>query len=430
MKTHALRSTAAALAGVLALGSLPMARAGIETTSDGKDKKTVVEKKDESRIKFSVFIESGVEGNVSDPDDHMNFGRAFDDRANEPMLNQATVTIERALAPEPGKFDFGFKLQAGYGSDGRYINTLGTLENVQHDIVQPYVVEAYGNVHTPLSFMGKDSSLDFRFGQMVTLLGLETIDPRTNYFYSHNYIFNFGIPLQHLAALFTLHANPTFDLYAGITRGTNTSIYDNNGRAAFMGGFGVNGLLGGKLSLLFTTHDGPENPRESFGAFSYNGSGFVHRDDFRYYNTGVITYKPTDKLTAITELCYTYDDGFDASFYGGAETVAYAVNDKLTAAVRLEAVRDSEGFYVAQFGRNDDFTNLERGVFPLDNRTVGGGPNTYLEATLGVQVKPTKYLTIRPEVRGDYATSSHSNPYDDSSKQWSFTVGTDVIISF
>ena len=55
------------------------------------------------------------------------------------QLNQFTATVERALAPEPGKFDYGFKLQAGYGSDGRFINTLGTLENVQHDIVQPYV---------------------------------------------------------------------------------------------------------------------------------------------------------------------------------------------------------------------------------------------------------------------------------------------------
>ncbi|MBE7158017.1 MAG: outer membrane beta-barrel protein, partial [Rhodospirillales bacterium] len=129
-----------------------------------------------------------------------------------------------------------------------------------------------------------------------------------------------------------------------------------------------------------------------------------------------------------TEGVYTYDSGFDTDFYGVAETLAYAINDKVTVAVRGEVVRDSDGFYVAQFGAYDDFTNLERGGIPLDKRTVGGGPNTYVEATLGVQVKPIKYLTVRPEVRFDH--SFQSDPFDDGSKQWSVTVGADAIIAF
>ena len=402
---------------------------------DAKDKNPVVEKKADPRVKFSVFVEAGVTGNPNDPNDHQNFGRAFDDRANEPMLNQATVTVERALVPEAGKFDWGFKLQAGVGSDGRYVNTLGTLENVNRGIVDPYVIEAYGNLHAPLTFLNKDAGVDLRFGQFVTLLGAETIDPRTNYFYSHDYIFNFGIPLQHLGVLSTIHFNPTLDIYAGITRGANTSIYDNNGSAAFLGGFGLNGLVGGKLTILATMTAGPENPRESFGALAYNGSGIVGKRDFRYYGDVVATYKVTDKLTSITEGVYTYDDGFDASFYGGSETLGYAINDTYTASARVEAVRDSEGFYVAQFGQNDDFTNIERGVTPLDSRTVGGGPNTYLDATVGVQVKvplPIKALTltVRPEARVDYSTSAHSRPFDDSSKQWAVSIGADAIIAF
>ena len=399
---------------------------------DAKDKKAVVEKKPDARVKFSVFVEGGITGNPNDPNDHQNFGRVFDDRANEPMLNQATATVERALVPVAGEFDWGFKFQAGAGSDGRFINTTGTLENVNRGIIQPYVVEAYGNLHAPLTFLNKDAGVDLRFGQFVTLLGAETVDPRTNYFYSHDYIFNFGIPLQHLGVLSTIHFNPTFDLYAGITRGANTSIYDNNGYAAFLGGFGLNNLVGGKLTLLVTTAIGPENPREDSGLPSYNGSGFVHRSDLRYYNDLVATYKITDKLTSITEGVYTYDDGFDASFYGGAETLAYALNDIFTVAARFEAVRDSEGFYVTQFAANDDFTNLERGGIPLDPRTVGGGPNTYLESTFGVQIKPpqVKFLTLRPEVRVDYATSANSRPFDDSSKQYSVTIGADAIIAF
>ncbi len=419
----------AALAGALALGWHGAIFANLDDVDgsgggDAKDKKTVVQKAPDARVKFSVFIEGGITGNPNDPDDHQNFGRVFDDRSNEPMLNQATVTVERALAPEPGKFDYGFKFQAGGGSDGRFINTLGTLENVSNGIIQPYVVEAYGNLHLPF---GPEAGIDFRFGQFATLLGAETIDPRTNYFYSHDYIFNFGIPLQHLGGLFTVHASPIIDIYAGVTRGVNTSIYDNNGKAAFLGGVGVNNILGGKVTLLLTTHIGPENPRESTGAPSFHG-GTVESNDFRLYNDLVVTYKATDKLTSITEGVYTYDAGFDTEFYGVAETLAYTVTDKITAAVRFEGVRDSDGFFVAQFAANDDFTNVERGGIPLDPRTVGGGPNNYLEATVGVQVKPLKFLTVRPEVRFDYATDQRA--FDDSSKHYSVTVGADAIIAF
>lgn len=422
------RALALTAVGLLTF-STSILRAGEKDADQGKDAKAV-QKKEESRIKYGVFVEAGITTNPADPDNHQNFGRVFDDRANEPMLNQVTFTLERALAPEPGKFDYGFKLQAGIGSDGRFINTLGTLENVNNGIIMPYVVEAYGNVHFPLSFLNKDAGVDVRFGQFATIIGAETIDPRTNVFYSHDYIFNFGIPLQHLGVLTTTHFNPTLDVYAGVTRGVNTSIYDNNGYAAFLGGFGLNGLAGGKLTLLATTSIGPENPREFSGAASYNNSGFVHRSDFRYYGDVVATYKFNDKLTSITEGVYTYDDGFDASFYGGAETLSYALNDKFTVAARFEAVRDSEGFYVAQFGKFDDFTNLERGVARLDKDTYGGGANTYLEATVGVQIKPLKYLTVRPEVRVDYSTSAGSRPYDDQTKQYSVTVGADAIISF
>ena len=413
----------AAFAGIFLCGWHGTLRAGTEEDT-GKDKK-VIEKKAESRVKYSVYLEAGFTGNPNDPNDHQNFGRVFDDRSNEPMLNQLTASIERALAPEPGKFDWGFKLQAGYGSDGRFINTLGTLENVQHDILQPYVVEAYGNLHIPVV---KDTSVDFKFGQFVTLLGAETIDPRTNIFYSHDYIFNFGIPLQHLGGLFTIHATPIIDIYAGITRGVNTSIYDNNGKVSFLGGFALNNLAGGKLTILATTSIGPENPRESTGAFAYHGSGVVDLNDFRYYGNMVATYKVTDKLTSITDAEYTYDAGFDTDFYGVAQTFAYALNDKYSFGFRAEAVRDSDGFYVAQFAANDDFTNVERGGIPLDRRTVGGGANTYLEATLGVQIKPLKYLTVRPEVRFDYATQNKA--FDDSSKQYSVTIGADAIVSF
>src|SRR5450432_2518351 len=207
------------------------------------------------RFQISGWIDSGVMGNPASPADNQNFGRYFDDRANEPLLNQLVINFERALAPQPGEFDWGFKLQMMYGSDARYIHSLGLFSGTMAtSIVQPDLVEAYLNLHFPVFTEG---GLDLKLGKFVTLEGAETIDPHTNFFYSHTYIFNFGIPFNHTGALVTLHATKWLDLYAGVTRGVNTSIDDNNDSASFHGGVGLN-LLDGKLTVLATTSIGPE----------------------------------------------------------------------------------------------------------------------------------------------------------------------------
>src|SRR5450631_4161312 len=54
----------------------------------------------EQRFKISGWIDSGMTFNSASPQDNQNFGRFFDDRANEPLLNQFVINFERALAPQ------------------------------------------------------------------------------------------------------------------------------------------------------------------------------------------------------------------------------------------------------------------------------------------------------------------------------------------
>ena len=49
----------------------------------------------EPRIKISGWIDIGITGNFASPADNQNFGRFFDDRVNEPMLNQFVINFER-----------------------------------------------------------------------------------------------------------------------------------------------------------------------------------------------------------------------------------------------------------------------------------------------------------------------------------------------
>src|SRR6267378_838297 len=371
------------------------------------------------RFTISGWIDSGITFNPDSPRDNQNFGRLFDDRANEPLLNQLVINFERALAPQPGEFDWGFKLQFMYGSDARFIHSLGLFDHTAAtSIVQPDLVEAYLNLHFPIISEG---GLDLKLGKFVTLEGAETIDPRSNVFYSHTYIFNFGIPFNNSGFQSVLHVNKYLDLYGGINRGVNISLADNNASIAFEGGIGLN-LLDGNLTTLAITHVGPEDPGDNH--------------DYRYLNDITTTWKINKCLTAITDLNLIYDELLPAWGYGAAQYITYAVNDCLTLGVRGEIWRDEEGFFVAQFRANNDFIHVERGD-PLapDPSTHGGGKTTYLAITGGVTLKPPMPkpfagLLIRPEVRYDRALTDSTKPFDQLTDRDQWTFGIDAILEF
>ena len=375
----------------------------------------------EPRFKIYGWLEGGFTTNADSPNDDRNFGHLFTDRSNQPLLNQAVITGERLLVPQPGEFDWGMKFQFMYGSDARFIHSLGLLSNTTDDRAQPDIVEACLNLHFPIFTEG---GLDVRAGKFVTLEGAETIDPRTNVFYSHSYIFNFGIPFNHSGGLATLHATPWLDVFAGITRGVNTSLADNNDSAAFHGGFGLT-LLGGKVVSFASTHIGPENPRDNH--------------NYRYLSDITTTWKISDAVTSITDLNYAYEESIDARGYGIAQYFTYAYNDWLIPAIRFEVWRDEKGFFVAQFGANNDFIRIERGdLFTPSPRTVGGGSTTYGAITARVTIKPATPqqlngvltgIMVRPELRYDRSLND-TRPFNDSAEKDQFTASVDVILQF
>ena len=379
--------------------------------------KLVQQQEAKSRLAISGWIESGITFNPDNPKDNQNFGRFFDDRANEPLLNQLVVNFERALVPKPGEFDWGFKVQLMYGSDARFIHSLGLLDNTATEsILQPDLVEAYLNLHFPILSEG---GLDVKLGKFVTLEGAETIDPRTNFFYSHTYIFNFGIPLNHTGGLATWHATSHINLVAGLTRGVNTSVKDNNNSIAFHGGIGLD-LNESKLVISAATHIGPETAQDNH--------------DQRYLNTITTTWKITDKLTSITDINYARDAGADADAYGVAQYFTSTINSWLTAGLRGEVFRDDKGFYVVSFADNHDPMRLLAGEPTIDPRTVGGGRTTYAAITIGLNIKPPMPkpfagLTIRPELRFDRSLSD-TRPFNDSSDDRMFTAAIDAILTF
>jgi hypothetical protein len=396
-------------------------------------------------------VTAGVTLNADNPPDGLNFGHLFTDKANTALLNQILLTAQRPLDPKATDYDFGFKVQLMYGSDARYTHYLGEGEYWINELNQFTPVELWVTAHTPWLFSG---GIDIKAGQFVTLEGAEVIDPTGDYLYSHSYIFNFGIPFVHTGIMTVSHVDPLVDIYAGVTTGVNTTFGDRNvAHPSFHGGIGLN-LLDGNLTILGTTHIGPENPNTPIGIAGCGGCN--PENTLRFLNDITATWKINDSWTLITDLNYIHDDGLAAdgahpSGYGGAQYVVYTVNDWLKAVGRVEVWRDNDNFFVAAYPGNFDFVNFEHGFF--NTAFAAPAPTTYFEITGGLNIAPPippgtpllKSITFRPEVRYDASLNS-TTPFNGQSifgiggrgtpgfgvgtKSSQFTFGGDIIAKF
>lgn len=389
-------------------------------------------------VKFSGYVEGGGLANIERgrTASRINFGHLFTDRSDRLQLNQTSLTLERPIDAKT-KYDFGFKLQGMYGTDARYTHFLGEFDRATSAREQFDVVEAFLLFHTP--WLGEGGT-DFKIGQYVTLEGAEVIDPRNNFFYSHSYIFNFGIPFKHTGVLATTHVNSVLDLYYGIDTGVNTTFGagtgDTNNDVAFHGGVGFN-LMNGDLTILATTHIGPELPERNALA--------IANAKTRYLNDVTIVWKVNKDLTLTTDLNYIRDDtaifgpngNSAAEGYGIAQYLAYILNDKLSFGVRGEVWRDAQGAFVTACPGNLDFVNSEIGR--LNNCFGSTGPGnpgkgtTFTSLTLGANIKPTvskqfEGLTLRPEVRWDH--SSDVAAFNGGLKHDQVTLGADIVVPF
>lgn len=211
-----------------------------------------------------------------------NVGSLFTDKANQAELNQILVTAQKALDPKTTDYEFGFKLQAMYGSDARYTHFLGELDQTIGQRYQLDIVEANVQAHLPWLTPG---GIDMKAGQFSSPLGSETIDPSTNPFNSHSYIFNYGVPFKHTGVLTTTHATSVVDLYLAVDSGVNTSLGggDQNDEPGGIFGFGLN-LLHGKAAFEKAAAEGvpvygikdDRNAMRAWASYEAAGKEIVH----------------------------------------------------------------------------------------------------------------------------------------------------------
>ncbi len=377
-----------------------------------------------SSIKLGFQGEGGIIINTQSPNSHRNFGQLTTDLSNAPVLNQAVVTLSRDVDPKATSVDIGFKVQLMYGSDARIYHTLAVFDQLIHNRYQLDVPEASISIRVPQWFA---NGFDFKAGIWPTPMGAETIDPKPNAFYTHSYIFNYGLPFKNTGVIGTAHVSDVLDLYLGVDTGVNTFLAygwgDNNNRPGGTAGFGLN-LNGGKVTVLALTHIGPENSKHVTPQAN---------SALRYLNDVVVAWKATDKLTFTGELNYIKEDLNGAEAYGAAGYVSYALTDNLTLNGRAEVYRDNNNFFVFTPVAERDFVATERGTFA--RVITASKATTYSEFTAGFTYKlpwlseRIATAVIRPEIRYDRALND-SKPFGNGHSVGALMFASDLIIGF
>jgi hypothetical protein len=369
-------------------------------------------------ITMSGLLDTGVYATTRDPGTNgVNFGQLFTDKHDQLVLNQAMLTLQKGLDSSAKSFNWGFNLQGFYGSDARYPHVIGMWDHNTSDRNQWMLTNANVQAHLPIIGEG---GMDVTLGLFATPIGVEVIPANGNYFYSHNYIFNFGLPFEQTGLLTVTHVNSTLDVYLGVDSGLNTSYGtrgDNNNSMSGTAGFGLNNLDNGKLTVIGLSHFGAENALLR----GTQPNGIANAGDYIRYLIDInATYKPNSLWTFITELNYLHDNYAHAKAGGVSETAAYAVNDWLTLAGRAEIYADPEGYAVAGFPSNTGFVEFERGTSPAPVVLGPGQATTYGELTLGAQIKlpgMPKMISgamLRPEIRFDRSMSGNNAFYYNS----------------
>jgi len=373
----------------------------------------------ESSIKYSGEIDGGVSGNFDSPGSGINFGQSSTDHANQATLNALFLTIERDPNTSTSTFDWGFKVQGEYGSDVRYNRYFGEF-NHQDLRYMGEISQAYLDAHGASFFSG---GYDITLGQFVTPLGDEVIFPRTNPFYSHSYIYSYGLPVNETGGELVIHP-AIADIYLGGDTGINTTIGSggNAGDSSPSYLFGLGKSIG-NWTLLILGHSGP--------------APFEGNKKYRTYVDTVDSYKVNSALTLTTEGDYVYDAAYRATAYGGTEYASYTLNSTTTLNGRIEVFNDAESFFVFN-------PTADNGEFTAQGLVAPGAASrsatTYGEITLGVTYSPPNLpgplstLEFRPEVRFDDALKG-AGPFDTNSdgtdgKKSQVTVAADADLTF
>ncbi len=349
------------------------------------------------------------------PENKTNEPLRYNDRNGEVVLNQLYLSFGRKIDPRRNKFDVGGRIDLLYGTDYFATSSLNleTRDSRYSDpeslTLSPYeadlrwnsntgprrgetaalyglsLPQAYGEVFLPYGF-----GTTVRAGHFYSGMSLESAMSPLNFFYSHSYSFMYGSPTTLTGMTATTQWDRRLSTIVGITQGSN--VFDNPmDRVCWLAGLQWE-TFDKETEISFLVHSGKESERG---------------DDVRTGYSLTLRQLLTKRLHYALEHTLGYednakrinlDDRGPARWASLAQYLQWELNDQWSVGLRGEWFRD------------DGFSRIVNR--PMDSFVYSvSGKNLY-ELTFGVNWKPTRFITIRPELRYDWSDTRVFNKLD------------------
>jgi len=316
---------------------------------------------DTGGITFGGWLQAGY---------HTGEDGVFNDNQDNINLHQGWLYAEKVADGSNG-VGFGFRADVMYGTDADDTdsegNNPGTWDyrngfgNGEHRFALPqlYVEMASGD-------------LSIKAGHFFTIMSYERVTSPDNFFYSRSKSLDWIEPRTHTGALGTYAVSCDTNVYAGWTLGWDTGFDQREGGSNFLGGFST--AVTDNATFTYVT---------TVGDLGEEGEGYAHMLLLDVAITSKLNYVIQSDFEDVQEPNGDTDNDVAITQY-----LFYDVNESSAVGARFE-------------WSNDD-------------------GESQFQTTLGVNVRPTENVVIRPEVR----FQPDSNNYDKT------VFGVDAILVF
>lgn len=315
---------------------------------------------------------------------------------NEALINQLAVVFDKPLNPDC--LDFGFNMTYYAGADASLLQPKGGIDDppsntrFSHDFRQ-----LYASAHLPILV---DGGVDVKVGRMGTIIGYEGALAPYRPFYSNDYQWFYAEDGAFTGFLTDWHFSKQLDVYAGMTLGANT-FYTKRSEHSFCYISQINYWLEeDKKNLLSASlYTGPDAIFAAPGL----GGNWDTTVEFRIQNNW------SRYFTTILQS----DDGWDNNVPGIGTAQWYSVYGigiyHMTCALDL---------------------NLRGEWFDDVDGTRTGVSTAYEEATIGLDYHPQKWVSLRPEVRGDFSGEAAFGTGAVPTHRSQLTVACDLLLKY
>lgn len=352
-------------------------------------------------LKIGGWISAGVYANAWGSELNGPIGMR---EQNDFTVDQTWLFVEKKADTSCRALDWGIRFDIVFGADGPDTRAKNNSRFSWDNAWISSDDGVYGTAIPQLYAVVAWNNLSVKMGHFFTPIGYEGVPVTGNFFYSHSYCHTYGEPFTHTGVLATYKISEGFNVHGGWTTAWDTAFDNPRDGQLFLGGVDV--PIGERITFAWMVSAGRGGER-----------GGLDFGDL-YMNSFVVKVALNDRWTYVFQhdLGLISNTGLQvppAQWYGINQYLFFKINDCWSLGGRFEWFRDDDEVIV-----------------PNGFSLIG---TDYYALTLGLNWKPHANLTIRPELRYDWANGRFvrgMRPFNDGEDREQFSGGVDLIFTY